>query len=463
MNITKKPINLPEKKASLAKLYRLERGYLSTHSNQELPEYAKLYRFSLNPRQKAVIGIIIYIELRCAKGFFDAKNSWLLQHIEKRGFPINKSVLNRDLSRLEKLGLIYRNTWSIPQRAGSGRKRQICSAWNLKSFEKNFIFRQRIRKKNDIQPKPKHVLDKFFAYVEKVKKDNRLPPNKGKVSTRRTSINKFHTSCEYKNLYRVKKRGFDKAKPQKSLILHTNKQIIEYLKDPDKQKIAKVFFESSALSDLDKELYPIVLREIVRTNKKVVTTFIKAAGVLDLSFENSRSSCLECLISLYNELNYLLELGKLKNIKNLIAYTLKSFTVKRCIRLLFKLNLPRQKTVYLITTQEIIEFLDPPGQNLTKVFFCSKAQEKLDGEYSKKALRLIGKLHCRGKGWGPCAEDYLEYLCNHVLELVKGGFIDRPKNLISYTLSCHTSARLAKFMDERYHEKIKNHLDKNAC
>lgn len=72
------------------------------------------------------------------------------------------------------------------------------------------------------------------------------------------------------NLYRekndpknIEKRDFDIAKSKKSLVLHTKEEIIEHLKDPDKEKFNKIFFESVALEELNEELCPLVLREVV--------------------------------------------------------------------------------------------------------------------------------------------------------------------------------------------------------
>lgn len=71
------------------------------------------------------------------------------------------------------------------------------------------------------------------------------------------------------------------------------------------------FFESAALEGLNEELCPLALRQIVRTNKKIVGVFIKAAETLAF-FSLMPSRCALNVLFLFNEeLNYLVKSGKL--------------------------------------------------------------------------------------------------------------------------------------------------------
>lgn len=125
------------------------------------------------------------------------------------------------------------------------------------------------------------------------------------------------------------------------------------------------------------------------------------------------------------------------------------------MRVLLKLHLPqREKAVRLPTTQEIVNFLNNPMRNtIKKVFFCpNKAQGGLDEKQSRRVLHIIGKVHSRGKGWDPCASSYYD----HVLDLIRKGKIQNPKNLIAYTLGCHKPITLGKFMDKQHDKRIKH-------
>lgn len=158
-----------KRKPRYARKTRKARKKQKFHYINELPVYAAIY-FQLKNSHKEnwrrwafLLDKVIYF-FRCGKGICYTQSETWIKILAAGGFKACKKTIENDFKALEKLGLLWRNTWSRPKKAKGGRVRQIVTAWNLDKYENGYI--EAINVKGI--PKPDKTKKKFYAYKEKV-------------------------------------------------------------------------------------------------------------------------------------------------------------------------------------------------------------------------------------------------------------------------------------------------------
>lgn len=156
-------------------LSKRKRKYCYLH---ELPISKELYLKLKNSKKKnhlrwaKIIDIINYFVQR-GKGLCYTKTKKWVQLLEKESFTACGKTIENDFRALEKLGLIWINSWTRPKHGGGGSVRHLITAWNIQRYEHEYI--EALNKKG--LGKPDQTKKEFYQYKTRVMSENFLQHN----------------------------------------------------------------------------------------------------------------------------------------------------------------------------------------------------------------------------------------------------------------------------------------------
>lgn len=167
--ITNNQINAKRNLSSCYQVHRVSKyiraqGIQYITKNTVLPHHTHIYATKLNDRKRLIIDRIRHFEQKGSFHYCKAGTEWWLNFLAENGHPISERMFYYDLSHLERLKLIKRNTYETPD----GPKRQMYTAWGIGLYKKHWLFRKRYYK-GELVVKPQHVYEScadFEAAVE---------------------------------------------------------------------------------------------------------------------------------------------------------------------------------------------------------------------------------------------------------------------------------------------------------
>lgn len=259
--ITNSPINEKRNLSSCYQVHRVSKyikaqGIQYITKNTVLAYHTHIYATNLNDRQKLIINRIRHFEERGSFHYCKASTQWWLEFLAKNGYPISRRMFFYDLSLLERLKLIKRNTYETP----GGSRRQIYTAWGISLYKKYWLFRKRFYA-GELVIKPKHVYEECLEFEMAVEALN-AQYLKDNVKTKTIKPQSFAPPCTRIKKFIPSEYKLDNVYTKYNL-LQSQKELEQWLDSPN-VATQSVQWHQSIFQGLEKRYHKPLMAQIGR-------------------------------------------------------------------------------------------------------------------------------------------------------------------------------------------------------